>query len=303
MGAISRWFIMFETPREEDLGSGSKGPRGSIPISRRLYHPVSCSPNTILDLAREETRRGARYLIHNDSIFYSASCRADVALSALFESSAPQSTACADDRTVLSKIAKSRRLAVYAVYVPDGRLKSYHKAVLASLRNADYVTILVNSTVAGAAALAMDALELAHAVLVRSGPGRDFASWIIALAHFAPALQHADHTVLLNDSLIGPFGDFGSVLTSLEQDPGDFKGLTKSFEREYHLQSSLLMLSRDALFSSAFLKFLLNFVPPAARDDVVRKGEIGLSMELMRAGVASSARIPYSTLLTRGFEV
>src|SRR5207244_5155707 len=101
-----------------------------------------------------------------------------------------------------------------------------HKATLAGLRDANYAVILINSTMAGAAELAVDAVELADAAMVRSGDGRDFASWIIALAHFTPALEHADHILLINDSLIGPFGDLASVLASLEADPADFKGLT-----------------------------------------------------------------------------
>jgi tetratricopeptide (TPR) repeat protein len=259
-----------------------------------FFEPAVYVPSLVLEIAREQVRRGIRYLTDDDGIFLGTR-RADSALIGLFEICNPY--ARGDEREVIGAVAKSRRLAVYAIYVPDGRLKSYHKATLTALRNADYVTILVNSTTAGAAALAGDATDLARAVVVRSGAGRDFASWIIALAHFAPALEHADHTLLLNDSLIGPFGNLRSTLTSLEEDPADFKGLTDSFEREYHLQSSLLMLSRDALFSSAFLKFMLNFVPPTTRHGVVREGEIGLSMELIRAGVTSSSTIPYSALV------
>jgi tetratricopeptide (TPR) repeat protein len=262
-----------------------------------LYEPAVYIPSRILDIAREQVRRGARYLTNEERIFAGGTRRADGGLTALFESTAPRVTLRGDDRTVVDEVAKSRRLAVYAIYVPDGRLKSYHRAMLASLRDANYVTILVNSAMAGAAALASDALGLAQAVVIRSGQGRDFASWMIALAHFAPALDHPDHILLLNDSLIGPFGDLGSVLASLEDDPADFKGLTDSLEREYHLQSSLLMLSRDALFSGAFLNFFLNFVPAPTRDGVVREGEIGLSMQLIRAGVTISAKVPYPALI------
>jgi tetratricopeptide (TPR) repeat protein len=262
-----------------------------------VFEPAVYVPSLVLDIAREQVRRGTRYLAEDDSIFLGGTRRADAALIGLFERCDPRATGRGDEREVVGAVAKSRRLAIYAIYVPDGRLRSYHRAILAALRNANYVTILVNSTTTGAAALAGDAAELAQVVVVRSGAGRDFASWIIALAHLAPALEHADHTLLLNDSLIGPFGDLRSTLTSLEEDPADFKGLTDSFEREYHLQSSLLMLSRDALFSSAFLKFMLNFAPPTTRHGVVKEGEIGLSMELIRAGVASSSTIPYSALV------
>jgi tetratricopeptide (TPR) repeat protein len=267
--------------------------------STELYRPAKFAPSVLLEIASEEARRGARYLTSDDSIFQARTRTADMALRALFESTAPRVATLNDLRTVVGQVARSHRLAVYAIYVPDGELKAYHRAVLDALRNADYTTIVVNSTMMRADSLAEDALERAEAMVVRSGPGRDFASWIVALAHFAPVLEHVDHLLLLNDSLIGPFGDFRSVLDLLENDPADFKGLTESFEREYHLQSSLLMLSRDALFSQAFLKFFLNFAPPKTRDSVVREGEIGLSMQLKAAGITTASEVSYSSLVEK----
>jgi tetratricopeptide (TPR) repeat protein len=261
-----------------------------------LYRPAEFVPSIFFEIAREQARRGTRYLTSNDSISHSKTKDAATALNALFKSTTPWVTALNDHQTVVGQAARSHRLAVYAIYVPDGRLKSYHRAVLDALRNADYTTIVVNSTVTKADSLAEDALERAEAVVVRSGPGRDFASWILALAHFAPTLEYVNHLLLLNDSLIGPFGDFGSVLEALEADPADFKGLTDSLERDHHLQSSLLMLSRHALFSRAFLDFFLNFEPAPTRDLVVTDGEIRLSKEMIKARVAAKAMIPYPTL-------
>ena len=191
-----------------------------------LFRPAEFAPSILFEIAREEARRGSRYLTSDDKIFDSRTRNADTALRALFQSTAPLATSPNDNRTIDDQVARTHRLAVYAIYVPDGQLKAYHRAVLDALRNANYTTIVVNSSMARADALAQDALERAEAVIVRSGPGRDFGSWIVALAHFAPALEHVDHLLLLNDSLIGPFGDFGSVINSLENDPADFKGLT-----------------------------------------------------------------------------
>jgi hypothetical protein len=261
-----------------------------------LYQPATFASSILFEIAREQARRGPRYLTPDDKIFHSRTDNVDTALRALFQSPTPLVTSPNNDRTVVGQVAKSHRLAVYAIYVPDGRLKAYHRSVLAALRGADYTTIVVNSTTTSADSLAEDVLERADAVIVRSGPGRDFASWIVALAHFAPALEHVDHLLLLNDSLIGPFGDFASVLASLEDEPADFKGLTDSLERDHHLQSSLLMLSRHALFSSTFLDFFLNFVPAPTRDLVVTGGEIRLSKEMIKGRVSTKAMIPYSTL-------
>ena len=259
-----------------------------------LFEPANYVPGRLREIAREQVSRGVRYLNTNAEIFFYRA--PDTALGDLFKNTAPWVAVTDEDQDVIASVTESRRLALYAIYVPDGRLKSYHKATLAALRAANYVTVVVNSTTQGADKLVSDAAALAHAVIIRSGQGRDFASWIIALAHFAPALANADHFLFLNDSLVGPFGDFASILASLEDDPADFKGLTDSLERDHHLQSSSLMLSRHALFSSAFLDFFLNFVPAPTRDLVVRDGEIRLSKEMIKARVATKAMIPYSTL-------
>jgi hypothetical protein len=105
-----------------------------------------------------------------------------------------------------------------------------------------------------------------------------------------------DHLLLLNDSLIGPFGKLGSVIKAMEDDRADFKGLTESNEIAHHLQSSLLMLSRDAVFSRPFLSFLLRFVPGKSRKQGIEDGEIGLSQQMMAANVAASAQIPYTEI-------
>jgi hypothetical protein len=258
------------------------------------FEPASYVPGRLPEIAREQVSRGVQYLKTSTGMFFGRT--SDAALGNLFENAAPWATVTGDDQDLVARVTEASRLAIYAIYVHDGRLRSYHKATLAALRAANYVTVVVNSTIQGSDKLVSDAVGLADAVIVRSGGGRDFASWIIALGHFAAVLGHADHFLLLNDSLIGPFGDFTSVLASLENDPADFKGLTDSLERDYHLQSSLLMLSRQALFSSAFLDFFLNFVSAPTRELVVTDGEIRLSKEMTKGRVATKAMIPYSTL-------
>ncbi|MBV9860670.1 MAG: tetratricopeptide repeat protein [Alphaproteobacteria bacterium] len=260
------------------------------------YAPATYLPGVVAEIAREHLRQGARYLKADDRVFARTS---DNPVMNMFAQVRPHATTTSNEPAFVSKLTASRRVAVYAVYLPNGRFRAYHRRVLAALREAGYTIVLVNSTFAGAGKLAAEARESAEMVMVRMGAGRDFASWMTALAHIGPALEHVDHLLLLNDSLIGPFADFTSLIASLEADPADFKGLTESFEREYHLQSSLLMLSRDALFSGAFLGFFGNFEPPASRDLTVSAGELGLSMAMTAARVVTRAMHPYPALVQR----
>jgi len=276
------------------------------------YRPAEYVPGRLLEIAREQARSASSDVSPDDALFRRGS---EANLAALFESTRPRVAASAE--RLSAHAAKSGRVALYAAHLPDGRLKAYHRATLAALREAGYATVLINSTETGAAALAEEADRLAEAVMIRSGEGRDFASWILAAAHFAPALAEARHVVLMNDSLVGPFGDLAATLRSLEG-AADIGALSESLEIHPHLQSSLLLLSRGALFSAAVIRFMLNFQIPArgarmpvlgdaglrtdparrgsTRWSVVRSGEISFSAETAAAGLGTHVAARYAAL-------
>ena len=279
----------------------------------KFYHPLAYGNAALAVTVRDRLQSGLKYLGEADPELQRAANGGDGNLAALFEATQPYANVAGDDPMLVTKVAKSGRFAVYAVYTPDGKLASYHEAVLADLRKAGYCTVLVNSAVEGAERLAIQAKELADAVVVRSGEGRDFASWIVAIAHYLPVVRHAEHVVLINDSLVGPFDELPPILRALERDPADFKGLTDSFETAYHLQSSFLMLSDHALFSRAFLQFMLDFEAApreagalrepggafarraSARRAIVRLGELELSSRLIAAGISTNVHLPFDT--------
>jgi hypothetical protein len=264
------------------------------------YDPIRYVKGELIDFARGQANRVA-YLDRHNEIF-SCGTDGDANLAALFEHTAPWATLRLRNERLVGVATERRRLAIYAVFVPDGRLKTYHKLMLRALREARYATVMVNSTVAGADGLLEQVGELAEGVIVRRGQGRDFASWVIALTHVAPALENVDHVLLLNDSLIGPFGNLAPVIKSMEDDAADFKGLTESNEIAHHLQSSLLMLSRNAVFSGPFLTFLLRFLPGLTRKQVIEDGEVGLSQRMIAAGVATSAQAPHTMIIQSWLE-
>ncbi len=264
-----------------------------------VYEPLPFRHGELISLAHEQASESRYLKDSNDFIFLELS-RGDTNLQTLFDQAEPQATFAVKRDRLVGAVTATRRLAIYAVYVPDGRLKTYHRNMLRALQQAGYATVIVNSTFTGAVCLQEQTCDLAEGIILRRGNGRDFASWVIALTHLAPALASADHLLLLNDSLIGPFGNLGSVIKAMESDRADFKGLTESNETAHHLQSSLLMLTREAVFSRPFLSFLLRFVPGLTRKQVIEDGEIGLSQQMMAAGVTATARIPY-TEVTRSW--
>jgi tetratricopeptide (TPR) repeat protein len=259
------------------------------------YAPIPYASGELLALAREQANHVA-YLKRNNDILSHVECNGDDTLAALFEQTQPWASSALRNERLVGEAAGRRRLAIYAAFIPDGHLKAYHKMMLRALQDVGYVTVIVNGTLGAASRLAQETGDLAQGIIVRRGPGRDFASWVVALAHLAPALTQVDHLLLVNDSLIGPFGDLGALIKGLEHDSADFKGLTESTEIARHLQSSFLMLSRDGFFSEPFLSFLLRFVPGATRKQVIEDGEIGLSRRMVEAGVATTAQVTFATV-------
>jgi len=70
-------------------------------------------------------------------------------------------------------------------------------------------------------------------------------------------------------------------------------GLTDSAQRDcYHLQSFLLHANRALLQHPAWLRFWLHYAIDGSKDDLINLGEIGLSQELLAAGVELQPSYP-----------
>ena len=70
-------------------------------------------------------------------------------------------------------------------------------------------------------------------------------------------------------------------------------GLTDSAQRDcYHLQSFLLHANRELLQHPAWLRFWLQYAIDGSKDDLINHGEIGLSQELLAAGVELQPSYP-----------
>ncbi len=174
----------------------------------------------------------------------------------------------------------TRGIALYAIHAASGRLSENHRAMLGALRAAGYATVVINSTLAGAARMVQEVSSVADMTVLRPSDGRDFASWLsFLILRFSDILAY-DHCLLVNDSLIGPIADMGPVWHAFDKSPADVWGLTESCEQRSHIQSSFLILRRPALASRAFVRFLSTYQFPDVRYEVVRQGELGLATAL-----------------------
>ena len=189
--------------------------------------------------------------------------------------------------------ASRRGVAIYAVYAPQGRLNQFHRALLAALRARDYAVILVNSSLAGGAEFRAEALSAADVVVQRRGGGRDFASWVAAIAMHYDLVSAFDHLVFVNDSLLGPIDSLDPVWAAFEASTAPVWGLTESNEIRRHLQSSFFIMRRAVVQSPTMISYLARYGFPDDRREVVQQGELGLGAVLASAGIPFEAMVSY----------
>jgi len=89
-------------------------------------------------------------------------------------------------------------------------------------------------------------LEHACAVLVRQNSGFDFAQWAATLTAL-PELFNAQSLLFTNDSVIGPLGDYPSLIQRIRESKHDFLALSDSYQIKYHTQSYFFVLNASAL--------------------------------------------------------
>jgi hypothetical protein len=87
-------------------------------------------------------------------------------------------------------------------------------------------------------------------------------------------------------------------LCNLISSTADIQGVTGSFENgTFHIQSYHYSLSERALFSSAFLRFLLNYDESTrSRDYAIRSGELKLTDLLVETGLSAETWLSFAKL-------
>ena len=128
------------------------------------------------------------------------------------------------------------------------------------------------------------------------GAYRDLA----LLLHSAPAVhRQLKALVLCNDSnlLVQPPEALVNQLERWTTQHAKMRpvlaGLTDSVERHrYHLQTFLLHANQALLQHPVWLRFWLNYAIDGSKDDLINRGEIGLSQVLLAAGVELKPAYP-----------
>jgi lipopolysaccharide biosynthesis protein len=137
--------------------------------------------------------------------------------------------------------------------------------------------------------------KMCRRVFLKLNQGWDFASWRAA-APDPTAFQEYDGLLLANDSVFGPFHDLGPILGGMATQSLALCGLTDSYEIAHHLQSYFLYLPRPTLVSRAFTAFWSGIDPTWNKAQVVERGEIGLSQQILQGGGTLKTAFPYEAV-------
>jgi len=166
---------------------------------------------------------------------------------------------------------------VYFVFAPTGQLNEGHRYTLARLRDMNR-GVLVVCAAPEAKDVPAELFDMADALYWKALPGYDFSAYAIALKIIADSSPGA-RTLVLNDSVFGPFADLRPFVDGAAW---DLTGFTASWRQENHLQSYAFVV-RD------LDRQRLAHLRPAIRHDIAfdEIDDVILCQELYFARVAS----------------
>lgn len=193
--------------------------------------------------------------------------------------------------------AGDRGLAVLAIHSPK-LITETQKQLCQALRAAGYKIAVINSNDGNPDLFCASARAYADRIVVRNDFGRDFASWVIFMHMHADVACTYGHCLFINDSIIGPVVPIDRMLQAFAQSQCDVWGLSDSWHRSYHIQSSLHIVARSAWSNQRFLDFYRNYPFQNEKEDVIADGEIGLSEHAIAAGLRVGVLCPFEKLLT-----
>lgn len=179
--------------------------------------------------------------------------------------------------------ASAPRACIFSHWTADGEVAAYVRLHLEAIRGAGYTIAFASSgplTPQAAASLE----GLCALVTTRENVGYDFGAWRHVL-HGAGEIA-AEHLLLVNDSVYGPFASLPAFLDRLTATPADMWGAIESHAYGRHLQSWFLLLSRKARCSPTFRRLVHDPIDPqASKWALVERYEIGLSQGFLAEGL------------------
>ncbi len=180
-------------------------------------------------------------------------------------------------------------LALYLHWSPDGRISSMVRRQVRLWREAGFGCVFITN--ANPPAEDWNAIgENTVLRIRRANVGRDFGAWRDAAAIALQRFGIPQELLLTNDSILGPFLPLTPLVNAWRAGGDGFFGLTESLGGAAHLGGgahlqSYALLGRGEKAVGEMLGHLAALKDTRSKWQVVRRGEIGLTQSMLRAGV------------------
>lgn len=188
-------------------------------------------------------------------------------------------------------------LAILAHYSTTPTVSRSFEALLATLHEAGFGTAVI-STSEFAEPLQFSPGVAPGLVVRRPNVGYDFGSWSWAIT--TEPRVCARRTLLMNDSLAGPFAPAVEVFKRFQGSTTDAWGLIGSAQYEWHLQSYCVGYAPGVLADQAVQTFWRGIEPQQAKIDVIINYELGQTRTLLREGFTIDVLVPPGLVIDKG---
>lgn len=192
-----------------------------------------------------------------------------------------------------------KRLCIYVTYSKDNKIKEYMGYMLKAIRTyTDELYVVCNYPTIKSG---IDYIQpYADDIFYRENKGYDAGAYKDMLCTLLGwnEIYKYDELILMNDSFLGPFYDFGSYFDLMKDVSCDFWGMTRQFSGEMerfkykykpHVHSYFLVFRKEVFCSDEFRVFWENFAYPKTFAEAVLNFEVKLNEYLEQYGYASIA--------------
>lgn len=197
------------------------------------------------------------------------------------------------DRCALSgSLFNTRKLVIFATYHKQSAHLVYHRQIIESFLSCGFTILVVHAT--DNQSRNFKPIESSDCfLLLKRNIGYDFGSYATGFLALGDLIEMVDELILINDSIIQIKPDLWPMLQALRAADADVVACTESFERQYHLQSYLVWLGKNAISSTALAAFMTDYTFTSVKERVIEEGEIGFSRCLQAAGMTLKALYEY----------
>ena len=190
----------------------------------------------------------------------------------------------------VTDFAGGPRVCVLAHWDQQGWVGRSTRALIDQLSQLGYRTLLVSTADGDEDLTWTHGRPAGVTVLRRPNLGYDFGSWATAMDRY-PVIRSAALVLLVNDSMIGPFGPIDHLLDRFHRSSADVWAMTDTHQLGHHLQSYVLGFKGACLDILPLKRFWQSVRVEPSREEVIRRYELGLSRLLRREHLATNVAI------------